>query len=162
MMKVRGGIEMMKVDPGRRKNEPAENCSSSRLDSAGNEGQGPDEMKIDPDADQDECMPQVKPQAAPRTNPNGRTRRGERGGRDGPLACGKGGIDEEHGFVWPDDGTLSMLDDQHGAAGLWAIETANPNAWPATLEHLKATEADVILTQEVKKRRLRWPAMHWG
>ena len=45
-----------------------------------------------------------------------------------------------------------MLDDQHVKAGVWAIDTANPNAWPATLEYLKGTMADVILTQEVKKR----------
>ena len=54
--------------------------------------------------------------------------------------------------VWADDGSMSFLDDSHVAAGLWAVECINPNAWPATLEHLKATRADVILTQEVKKR----------
>ena len=37
--------------------------------------------------------------------------------------------------------------------GWWAIDTVNPNAWPAGSNYLALTAADVLLTQEVRVTR---------
>ncbi len=66
--------------------------------------------------------------APPRTNPGARGRRGKRGVRDGSSQ--ENTVMSDH--VWANDGSLSMLDNSHVAAGLWAVECINPNAWPAT------------------------------
>ena len=45
-----------------------------------------------------------------------------------------------------------MGDTSHREAGLWAIDTLNPNAWNSAAEFLRLSSADFFLTQEVKKR----------
>ncbi len=36
-------------------------------------------------------------------------------------------------------------------AGLWAIDSANPNAWPGAVRYLERTAADAVLVQEVRR-----------
>ncbi len=38
------------------------------------------------------------------------------------------------------------------AAGLWAVDTANPNAWDGAMRYLEMTAADAVLVQEVRRR----------
>ncbi len=37
-------------------------------------------------------------------------------------------------------------------AGLWAIDSANPNCWASARKDLASTSADIVLLQEVKAR----------
>ncbi len=53
-------------------------------------------------------------------------------------------------FVLPDETTLE--DAAHREAGIWAIDTANGNAWPKAADHLQATSADILLVQEARRR----------
>jgi len=43
-----------------------------------------------------------------------------------------------------------MFDDTHRQAGLWAVDTVNPNARPVGTSYMEGSAADVILTQELK------------
>ncbi len=38
------------------------------------------------------------------------------------------------------------------AAGLWTVDTANPNAWGGAMRYLEMTAADAVLVQEVRRR----------
>ncbi len=53
---------------------------------------------------------------------------------------------------WHGDGTLSAADARHTAAGLWAVDTVNPNAWPGALEYLGVSGADFVAIQECRVR----------
>ena len=53
---------------------------------------------------------------------------------------------------WPDDGSLSAMNKDHVLAGLWALDTVNPNAWPGARKYLEMSAADVVLVQEAKLR----------
>ena len=55
-----------------------------------------------------------------------------------------------NGPTWPNDKSISLSDVSHRKAGLFAIDTVNPNAWRAGEDYLSRTSTDVILTQEVK------------
>ena len=61
------------------------------------------------------------------------------------------GHDSHEGDVaCPDNETVCAGDRSHIGAGLWAIDTVNPNAWPGTLEYLRMSAADFIVTQEAR------------
>ena len=55
-----------------------------------------------------------------------------------------------NGPTWPNDKSISPRDVSHREAGLFAIDTVNPNAWGAGVDYMNRTAADVILVQEVK------------
>ena len=63
-----------------------------------------------------------------------------------PVNCFEG----PNTWNWPNDQSLSMLDEAHRKAGWWAVETVNPNAWAAGSNYMFTTKADIVLTQEVK------------
>ncbi len=44
-------------------------------------------------------------------------------------------------------------DREHRAAGLWAIDSVNPNAWPAAEAYLEMTSADAVLVQEARRKK---------
>ncbi len=91
-------------------------------------------------------------------------RAGRRARRRGPQSCrptlgkktgiiGDSSAGQRHDAgadVCPDDGTLAAKDRSHVVAGLWAIDTVNPNAWPSTMEYLQLSAADLVVTQEPK------------
>ena len=54
--------------------------------------------------------------------------------------------------VWPDDGSLSAKNKDHIAAGLWAIDTINPNAWSGAGKYFEITAVDIVIAQEAKVR----------
>ena len=102
-----------------------------------------------------------------------RCRRACRGKRRGPKSCQPtlqplGGTrpaaaarglesDDEHAegdAGWLDDDSLQAADRSHVAAGLWAVDTINPNAWPGTMEYLRISAADFVATQECRVRQL--------
>ncbi len=56
-------------------------------------------------------------------------------------------------FVLPRE--CRRADAAHKAAGLWAVDTINPNAWAGAADHGGLTSADVILAQETRKRGAR-------
>ncbi len=56
------------------------------------------------------------------------------------------------GAHWPHDGSLSAADRSHVVAGLWAIDTLNPNAWPGAIEYLGQSAADFVTVQESRVR----------
>ena len=62
----------------------------------------------------------------------------------------KAGTASAAGPAWPNDLSLAMNDVSHREAGLFAIDTVNPNAWGGGAEYLQRTSADVVLCQEVK------------
>ena len=41
-------------------------------------------------------------------------------------------------------------DRSHGEHGIWAVETANPNAWSGATEYLNSSAADFMAVQETK------------
>ena len=41
-------------------------------------------------------------------------------------------------------------DRSHREHGLWAVETANPNAWSGAIEYLNSSAADFMAVQETK------------
>jgi exonuclease III len=43
-------------------------------------------------------------------------------------------------------------DKKHREFGLWAVDTANANAWTSAAEYLKLTSADIVIHQEAKLR----------
>jgi hypothetical protein len=90
--------------------------------------------------------------AYPRTAPK-LTRRGGRG-RRGRLDCIMMNDDADVAMVRqpsePIHESVSYLDDWHVKAGLWAFDTANPNAWHKGKDYLAGTTADIILLQETK------------
>jgi len=59
--------------------------------------------------------------------------------------------DPEHP-IWPDDGSLSAKNNDHIAAGLWAIDTINPNAWSGVRKYFEIRAADFVIAQEAKVR----------
>ena len=62
----------------------------------------------------------------------------------------KAGTANMDGPAWPNDGSLATNDTSHRSAGLFAVDTVNPNARGAGAEYLQRTSADVVLGQEVK------------
>ncbi len=44
-----------------------------------------------------------------------------------------------------------LRDESHRRAGLWALDTINPNAWPRAVEHIGGSAADVVMVQEVRR-----------
>ena len=72
--------------------------------------------------------------------------------RAGPLQCSRygGPPDEADSTQWPDDGSLAAACTRHRAAGVWAIDTVNANAWTGTCAYLRATAADIVVAQEVR------------
>ena len=46
--------------------------------------------------------------------------------------------------------TVNLNDCSHRGAGLWAVDTANPNAWGGAEEILTTSAADFIAVQEAK------------
>ncbi len=48
---------------------------------------------------------------------------------------------------------VSAGDRTHRKAGLWAIDTVNPNAWPAAASYLERTAADIVAVQETRRLR---------
>ena len=59
-------------------------------------------------------------------------------------------LDGFNGPAWPNDKSISLSDWSHRKAGLFAIDTVNPNAWGAGADYMNRSAADVILVQEVK------------
>ena len=59
-------------------------------------------------------------------------------------------VDGFNGPAWPNDKSISLSDWSHRKAGLFAIDTVNPNAWGAGADYMNRSAADVILVQEVK------------
>ncbi len=56
-----------------------------------------------------------------------------------------------HGaFDLPEE--CSVGDRAHRAAGYWAFDSVNPNAWTGAEKHLRATSADFVAIQETKRR----------
>ena len=55
-----------------------------------------------------------------------------------------------NGPTWPNDKSISLRDVSHREAGLFAVDTVNPNAWSVGADYMNRTSADVILVQEVK------------
>ena len=53
-------------------------------------------------------------------------------------------------YLWPNDASLSSKDKEHRRDGWWAIDSVNPNAWPAAAEYLDNTTADIALVQDAK------------
>ena len=53
-------------------------------------------------------------------------------------------------YLWPNDASLSSKDEEHRRNAWWAIDSVNPNAWPAAVEYLNSTTADIALVQEAK------------
>ncbi len=53
-------------------------------------------------------------------------------------------------FTVPEECLLT--DVAHKTAGVWAIDTVNPNAWAGVMGHAKSTAVDVVLAQEIRKR----------
>ena len=47
--------------------------------------------------------------------------------------------------VWPDDGSLSAKNNEHIAAGLWAVDTINPNVWAGVRKYFDKTAADIVI-----------------
>ena len=45
---------------------------------------------------------------------------------------------------------VGTKDVSHRSKGYWAIDSANPNAWPGAEEYLSSTGADFIGVQETK------------
>ena len=76
---------------------------------------------------------------------NSRRQPGRLNGEWLPVAVGS-----PDSWLWPNDASLSMKDVEHRRHGWWAIETLNPNAWPAAAEYLNGTSADIVLVQEAK------------
>ena len=62
---------------------------------------------------------------------------------------------------WLDADCLDAADRSHVSAGLWAIDTVNPNAWPGTMEYLRMSAADFVITQESRVRSAHWAALLW-
>lgn len=85
--------------------------------------------------------------AAPRTKP---ARRAPRHARRQPEHAS--GDRQPRCCPEPPDGPLAFDDVSHQKAGLWAIDTCNPNAWPAALDYLRVTAADFVVLQETKLR----------
>ena len=51
---------------------------------------------------------------------------------------------------WPDDGSLAANCTRYRAAGVWAVDTVNGNAWRGTSDYLRHTSADVVVAQETR------------
>ena len=49
---------------------------------------------------------------------------------------------------WALDAGVDSADVAHRKAGLWAIDSLNPNAWPAALDYMQVAGADFALVQE--------------
>mgnify|MGYP002807792474 CR=1 FL=1 len=54
--------------------------------------------------------------------------------------------------IWPDDGSLSAKNNEHIAAGLWAVDTINPNVWAGVRKYFDKTAADIVIAQEARVR----------
>ena len=67
---------------------------------------------------------------------------------DGMQVCEDG---PEHP-IWPDDGSLSAKNNEHIAAGLWAVDTINPNVWAGVRKYFDITAADIVIAQEARVR----------
>ncbi len=88
------------------------------------------------------------PEAAARGS---RRKRGPRRARTGLYSCNAGEVEE--GFpVWLEGHEVDASDRTHRRLGLWAVDSVNPNAWPAGHEYAKRTAADFLVMQEVKLR----------
>ena len=70
--------------------------------------------------------------------------------RRGPMACAWSRGQDRTPSEWPCVGSVEPADDWHRAAGLWAVDTLNPNAWVTGLEYLRNSTADLALVQETK------------
>ena len=95
---------------------------------------------------------------------------GLHGARDGPLSCrkyvpGRASrspqplLDAEAllkaevvagSFPHPTCGGVLLESDVHRQCGLWALDSANANAWSGLVEYLKTTAADMLVGQEAK------------
>ena len=65
--------------------------------------------------------------AAPSKNaPNTRP---EQPSRKGNASKPSNFLQGPNAWNWPDDQSLSMFDSSHRQAGVWAIDTINPNCW---------------------------------
>ena len=53
-------------------------------------------------------------------------------------------------WKWHNDRSLATADATHRQAGLFAIDTVNPNGAKAAAEYMSRTSADMVLIQEVK------------
>lgn len=49
-----------------------------------------------------------------------------------------------------EDASVDLADISHREKGLWAIDTANPNAWGGAAEILESSSADAIAIQETR------------
>ena len=59
--------------------------------------------------------------------------------------------------IWPSDGSLSMYDDTHRVKGMYAIDTVNPNAWPAAEQYCVGTAADFVCVSRRRRSMLgKW------
>ena len=57
---------------------------------------------------------------------------------------------ERDSLMWPIDRSVPIDDILHRTQGWWAVEAVNANAWPAAMEYLNRTSADVVLVAETK------------
>ena len=98
------------------------------------------------------ACPETSP---PSTRPQPVAGAGQSKGDGSPKVNRRWGAEQPDAIAaWPDDKSLSLLDDWHRKHGLWAIDTANPNSWSSGAMsgalYMELSAADVILTQEVK------------
>ena len=56
----------------------------------------------------------------------------------------------EKAHEWLIEEAIKGGDCRHREYGLWAVETANPNAWSGATEHLNSSAADFMAIQETK------------
>ena len=59
----------------------------------------------------------------------------------------------EDSWNWPNDASLSLEDVSRRKFGWRAVDTVNPNAWPAGVNYLARTAADALRSQEVRVAR---------
>ena len=101
-----------------------------------------------------EAASNEQPCTGPRDGGRNKIRKTKQPGRQpqdtGAAEWPEGPHGSKHCWSWPNDASLSLLDEAHRKAGWWAIDTVNANAWPAGADYMARTAADVVLAQEVK------------
>ena len=59
--------------------------------------------------------------------------------------------DKEEAFATFENSlTVQASCKKHREQGLWAFDTANPNAWPGAAEYMEVSSADAVLLQEAR------------
>ena len=81
-----------------------------------------------------------------------KSRKCRRGGKNGArhVTSVLDGPWERDSLLWPSELHVRIDDDSHVKQGWWAIDTVNPNAWPAAADYLKRTSVEVVAVQDAK------------